>query len=125
MSNLSVPFTIKNINYGFQKAHGMVRLWEQGIKLEFEVVSLGITKSKVDTVEIAYNDLQEVAYDKGWLGDSIILDAHSMMVFDDVPGTEVGTCTLAIKKKNREEGKKLVSKAQLQLSEIMLDELDD
>ncbi len=47
-----------------------------------------------------------------------------MRVFEEVPGTDVATCTIKVKRKDRDEAQSLASHARLQLSEYKLDQLD-
>lgn len=122
----SVPFNIPDINHGLKQANGLFKLWKDGLELEFEEKFLGVfDTSGVQTVRIAYDDLQDIRYKKGWFSDKVIFEGHSMKVFDEVPGTEIATCTLTVKKKNRAEARNLISQAQVQLSERKLDQLDE
>lgn len=121
----SVPFEIPEINHGFKEASGLMKLQDQGIELEFEVATLGLFKSGVQDVHIPYADLREIEYKKGWISDKIILEGISMRVFENVPGTEVATCQLKVKKKNRSDAQNLISKARLQLSEFKLNQMDE
>jgi hypothetical protein len=123
----SVPFEIPDINHGLKKAEGLIKLWENGIELEFEVEDafLGVSKSEVQTVRISYGDLEAIQFEKGWFKASIVLKGTSMKVFDDVPATEAGTCTLKIERKNREEAQALITKARMRHSQYRLDQMDD
>ena len=120
----TVVFEIPEINHGLKEASGLMKLWKRGLELEFEVATLGIFKSGVETVRIDYGDLTDIEYKKGWISDKIILEGVSMKVFADIPGTEIATCTLKVKRKNREEAQSLVSTARMRLSEYKLDQLD-
>ena len=120
----NVPFEIPEINHGFKEASGLMKLSDQGIELEFEVATLGIFKSGVEVAHISYADLQSIEYKKGWISDKIILEGISMRVFQDVPGTEIATCKLKVKKKNRSDAQNLVSSARVHLSEHKLNQLD-
>jgi hypothetical protein len=121
----TVPFEIPEISHGFKEASGLMKLWERGLELEFEVATLGLFKSGVQTARLAYDDLNKIEYKKGWIKDKIVLEGISMRVFEDVPGTEIATCKLNVKKKNREEAQSLVSTARMQLSEHKLNQMDD
>jgi len=123
----SIPFTIPEINHGFQEASGLMKLTKEGIELEFEVKDaiLGVIKSGIKNVIIPYSKLESIEYKKGWFSSKIILNGTSMRVFEEVPGTDVATCTIKVKRKHREEGHSLASHARLQLSEYKLDQLDN
>jgi hypothetical protein len=121
----SVPFEIPDINHGLKKAEGLIKLWEEGIELEFEVEDafLGMSKSEVKTVRLSYGDLEAIQLEKGWFKTQIVLKGNSMKVFDEVPATEAGTCTLKIERKNREEAQELISRARMHHSEYKLNQM--
>lgn len=125
-SNRSVPFEISDINHGLQVAKGLFRLDKDGIELEFEIQDgiIGIIKSGVRTVHLNYADLESITYKKGWFSAKIVLEGTSMRVFEDLPGSEQGTCKLKVKRKNRPEAEKIISTARMHLSEYKLDQLD-
>jgi hypothetical protein len=121
----SVPFEIPEINHGLKKGEGLLKLYKSGLELEFEVEDafVGMVKSGVKTVQISYKDLEAIQFKKGWFGAKIILKANSMKVFDEIPGTEAGTCTLKIERKNREKANDLISKARMRHSEVKLGQI--
>lgn len=125
-TNRSVPFEIPEINYGLKEAKGLIKMWKQGLELEFEVQDglIGILRSGVQTVRIPYGDLNAIEYEKGWFRDKVILEGVSMRVFEGIPGTDVATCTLKIKRKNREEAQSLISTARMNLSEYKLQRME-
>ena len=125
-NNKTVPFHLPEISHGFQEGKGLMKCTERGIELEFEVKDafLGMMSSGIKNVVIPYADLESITYKKGWIGAKAILEATSMRVFDDVPGTEVATCVLKFKRKHRDEAQSMISKARLQLSEYQLDQLE-
>jgi len=122
----SVPFEISEVSHGLKKAQGLMRVKSEGIELEFEVEDsfIGFFKSGVTTVLIPFKDLEEIKFNKGWFSGKVILEGTSMKVFQDIPGTEVATCTLKIERKNKKEAEALVSKAQMLLSEYRLNQMD-
>jgi len=122
-ANKTIPFEIPEINHGLKEAAGLMKQWKRGLEFEFEVATLGLFKSGVQTVRIPYAELNSIQYKEGWIKDKIILEGTSMKVFEDIPGTEVATCTLKIKRKNRDEAQGLISSARMHLSEHKLDQL--
>lgn len=125
-SNNAVPFEIPEVSHGFQKAKGLLKAGDKGINLEFEVTDafIGIMKSGVKNVSIPYSELESIIFKRGWFSSKIILKGTSMRVFDEIPGTEVATCTLKVKRKDNEEAQNLISKARLHLSEYKLDQME-
>lgn len=124
---MAVPFELPEINHGLKKGKGLLKLWDQGIELEFEVEDafLGMYKSGVNTVQISYGDLESIRFKKGWFGAKIELEANSMKVFDKIPGTSAGTCTLKIDRKNSNEAQNLISRARVRHSEYKLEQMGD
>lgn len=122
----SIPFEIPNVNHGFQVAKGLLKLRDKGIELEFETKDafLGIISSGVQSVLLLYKDLESIQFDKGWFSAKIILEATSMRVFEDIPGSEQATCTLKVKRKHRKEAQDLISTARMYHSEHKLDQMN-
>jgi len=123
-ANKTVPFEIPEISHGLKEASGLMKLWKHGLEFEFEVATLGLFKSGVQTVRIPYAELNSIQYKKGWIKDKIILEGISMRVFEDIPGTEIATCTLKVKRKERDDAQGLISSARMHLSEYKLDQMD-
>lgn len=123
----SVPFEIPDVNHGFQVAKGLMKLSEEGVLLEFETQDafLGIIKSGVQTVTLDYENLEAIRLEKGWFSVKIILEANSMRVFEELPGSEQATCILKIKRKHKKEAQDISSRARVLLSEHKLNKLDD
>ncbi|MDX1586173.1 MAG: hypothetical protein R3222_05495 [Balneolaceae bacterium] len=125
-SNKTVPFIIPEINNGFQQAEGLLKLAKEQLEMEFEVKDaiLGVIKSGVKEAVIPFSDLKSIDFKKGWFTTKVILNGTSMKAFKDLPGSELATCTLKIKRKHRDEAETLISQARLLLSEYKLDQVE-
>lgn len=125
-SNRTVPFEIPNVNYGFQVAKGILKLSSDGLELEFEKKDafLGLFSSGVKSVKLSYDELESIRIDKGWLSAKIILEATSMRVFEDLPGTEQAICILKVNRKDKDEAQKVISTARMHLSEYKLEQME-
>ncbi len=123
----AVQFEIPNVNHGFQVASGLLKLEGEHLILEFQVKDafFEVIKSDVEEVAIPLRDLQSVEYKKGWFSAKIILEASSLRALDGLPGADQGECKLKIKRKERKEAEKLVSKIRLVMSEMKLSDLDE
>ncbi|MDX1618761.1 MAG: hypothetical protein R3224_08245 [Balneolaceae bacterium] len=123
----AVPFEIPTVNQGFRIARGLVDLEGERLAFEFQVTDsfVGILKSDVKEAEISLTDLQSIEYKKGWFSSKIVLEANSLRVLNDIPGTEMTECVLKIKRKDRKKAETLVSKARLVMSEMRLKDLDE
>ncbi|HKK46567.1 MAG TPA: hypothetical protein VJ964_13665 [Balneolaceae bacterium] len=125
-NNQSVPFEISEVSHGLQKAQGLLRLKKEGLEFEFEVEDsfIGYFKSGVTTLLIPFGDLEEITFKKGWFSSKVILEGTSMKAFENLPGTDVATCTLKIERKDKKEAEALISKARMLLSEYRLNQMD-
>ncbi len=123
----SVPFKITDINHGLQEAKGLIKTNEEGLELEFEVKDtlVGAFKSGVKTVNVPYGNLKSVILKKGMINSKIILEGISMTAFDELPGVDIATCKLKVKRKDRKEAEQFVSEARLELSEYRLKEMEE
>lgn len=124
-NNYTVPFQITGVNHGLREVHGLLKLKKEALELEYEAKDsfVGMFKSGVTTFTVAFPDLQEISYDKGWFSSRIIIEGTSMKVFEPFPGAEQAVCEMKIKRKHRDEAKRLVSRARMLLSEYKLDQL--
>lgn len=123
----TVPFEIPTVNQGFRIAKGLLKLVGEELEFEFQVTDafLEIISSDVKEVRIKLEELQSIEYRKRWIGAKILIEAKSLRVFDDIPGTEQAECVLHIKRKDRQDAERLVSKIRLVMSEMKLKDLGD
>lgn len=123
----AVSFEIPTVNQGFRIARGLLKLEGEELLFEFQVTDafLEVFNSDVEEVRIELADLQSVEYKKGWFSSKIVLEARSLRVFEEIPGTDGAECVLKIKRKDRGEAQKLVSKTRLTLSEMKLRDLGE
>jgi len=125
-SSKSLPFEIKDVDYGLRKVEGLVNLQGNELVFEFQTKDalVGLVKSEVEEQHIDIGEL-EGAELKGWLRYKLILRGSSLRVFEDLPGTEQGKCKLHIKRSDRETARNLVSRINLLLSEDRIRRLDE
>lgn len=118
----SVPFTIDKLNHGLQEAKGLLKVSETGLDFEFEVKDtiIGVVKSGLTKVQIPFKDIESITFNKGFIKSKIKIEGTSMSSLSDLPGVDVATCTLKIKRKDSNEAANLISKARLGLSEFKL-----
>lgn len=123
----AVQFEIPTVSQGFRKAKGLLKLVRGDLQFEFQVSDafFEIISSDVEEVSIALSDLQSVEYRKGWFGAKIVLEARSLRVFEDIPGTDQAECILKIKRKDKPDAERLVSKIRLVMSEMKLKDMDE
>ena len=123
----ALPFYDDELNAGFMKMEGILRV-ENG-KLAFEYQNkdaiMGAVKSGLRTVEIDLSSIDMMEYKKKLFGGRLILHASRASVFADLPGNELTTRTLKVKREHREIAANIASNVNLYLSEKKLREMDE
>lgn len=82
-------------------------------------------KSDLMTAEVPFSDLQMVEFKKGLFSTKLILHGVNARALKDIPGNDLVSRTLKVKKKNREVAASIASKINLELSEMKLKALGD
>lgn len=125
----TVAFEIPTVSQGFQVAKGLVKLnvKDEALEFEFEVKDsiVGLYSSGVEEVVVPLDRLESIEYKKGLFSSKILLEAQSLKVFEDLPGSEQAEVTLKIKRKDRQDAANLVSRARLAMSEQKLREMGE
>src|SRR5690554_2967552 len=123
----SLPFSIEELNGGFMKVEGILRVEEYNLVFEFQKKDavIEIYQSEVKTESIPLTELAMLEYKKSWFSDKLILHSRRASSFKDLPGKDLTERILKIKKKNRNIAANITSTLNLQLSEIRLKELDE
>ncbi|MDX1636702.1 MAG: hypothetical protein R3281_01950 [Balneolaceae bacterium] len=122
-----VKFEIPNISHGLKKANGILRLVDDYLELEFQEKDalVELFKSDVKVRRIPLCELESVEYKKGWFSAKILLEAGSMKVLEEIPGSDHGSSVLKVDRKEKDDARDLVSKIRLKMSELKLQALDD
>lgn len=123
----SLPFYIDDLNGGFMKLEGILRV--EGGKLLFEFQKKDAVfeayKSDIMTTEIELSDIDMMEYKKGVFTSKLIIHAGRPSVFQDLPGNQLTERVLKVKKKHREIAANMSSNINIALSERKLKELDN
>lgn len=121
-----IPFHL-DVNQGFAEAQGLIHIKKNSLVLEYEVKDAfgGFIKSELKETEIPFDEIESLTYKKGFWGAKVLIDGNSMRTFEDVPGAEQGSCTLKIKRKDRDQAQQSISSARVVLSEYKLNKLDE
>lgn len=122
----SLPFYTDDLNAGFMKLEGILRLEEGKLIFEFQKKDAVFEayKSALKTVEIPITDLAMSEFKKGWFRSKLTLHAERPSVFSDLPGNELTTRVLKLKKKHAEIAAKISSAVNLRLSQHRLNQLE-
>ncbi len=122
----ALPFTIDNLNGGFMKLEGVLRVKEDRLLFEFQKKDavLEAYQSDLKSVEIPLSEIDMLEFKKGWFSAKLILHGKSASSFKDLPGKDLVERVLKVKRKHREVAARISSNLNLKLSEKKLQELD-
>ena len=123
----SLPFFTDDLNGGFMKLEGILRI--EGDELTFEFQKMDAVfeayKSDLKEIRIPLRDIDMAEFKKGLFGTKLILHAKRAAVFKDLPGNDLTTRLLKVKRKYRDVAASVSSKINLRVSEIKLKELGE
>ena len=99
----TLPFSFSDVYGGFAEAHGLARLEESELVLEFEVKDavLGVIKSGLKDVRIPLSDIASVRIKKGWFSSKVVVCTTSLAALADVPTADQAQVTLRVKRANK------------------------
>jgi len=122
----ALPFTIENLNGGFMKLEGILRVKDDHLFFEFQKKDAVIEayQSELKSVEIPLTELEMLEFKKGWFSAKLILHGKSASSFRDLPGKDLIERVLKVKRKHRHVAANISSNLNLALSEKKLQELD-
>ncbi|MEQ9309167.1 MAG: hypothetical protein RLN90_06900 [Balneolaceae bacterium] len=121
----SLPFVIDELNGGFMILEGILRVEKGKLHIEFQKKDnlLGAYKSDLRAIEIELTELSMMEFKKGFFFNKLLLHSKRAAAFKDLPGDELTTRKLKIKRKHREIAANISSNVNLLLSEQRLNEL--
>jgi len=123
----SLPFSIENLNGGFMKVEGILRVEEENLVFEYQKKDAVVEayQSELRTETISISELDMLEFKKGWFSGKLILHGKTARSFGDLPGKELTERVLKVKRKNREVAASISSNLNLRISEQKLNELED
>src|SRR5690554_5259287 len=123
----SLPFSIDNLNGGFMKVEGILRVEDECLVMEFQKKDAVIEfyQSDLKTVKIPIKELDLLEFKKGWINGKLMLYAKSASTFRDFPGNDLMERELKVKRKHRNLAANISSNMNLLISENKLREMDD
>lgn len=123
----SLPFSIENLNGGFMKVEGILRVEEEKLVFEYQKKDAVVEayQSELRTETIAISELDMLEFKKGWFSGKLILHGKSARSFGGLPGKELTERVLKVKRKHRNLAANISSNLNLMVSENKLNELED
>ena len=123
----SLPFTIENLNGGFMKIEGILRVEGESLVFEYHKKDAVVEayKSELRTEEIPLSELEMLEFKKGWFSGKLTLYGKTAKSFGELPGSELTERELKVKRKHRDIAANISSNLNLRLSEKKLKEMED
>lgn len=123
----SLPFSIENLNGGFMKVEGILRVEGEQLVFEYQKKDAVVEayQSELRTEKIPLSELDMLEFKKGWFSTKLILHGKTAASFGDLPGEELTERVLKVKRKHRNVAANISSNLNLKLSEQKLNELED
>lgn len=123
----TLPFSIENLNGGFMKVEGILRVEGEQLTFEFQKKDAVVEayQSELKTEKIPLSELDMLEYKKGWFSGKLILHGKTARSFGDLPGSELTERVLKVKRKHRDLAASISSNLNLKISEEKLKQLDD
>lgn len=123
----NIPFKIKDLFSGFGEARGLMRLTEEGIRLEYQVQDavIGIIKSSIRELLIPYEEIESIRFHRRWWRRSIEIQTKSLRIPAAIPGQSGSSVTIRVFARDRVKIEESLSHASLRLSEIKLQRIEN
>ncbi|MEX0719852.1 MAG: hypothetical protein WD059_04230 [Balneolaceae bacterium] len=123
----SLPFSIEDLNAGFMKVEGILRVEEENLVFEYQKKDaiLEAYQSDLKTQTIDLHEIEMLEHKKGWFSDKLILHGRRANSFKELPGKELTERVLKVKKKHRNLAANISSNLNLMLSEKKLNDLEN
>jgi hypothetical protein len=123
----SLPFSIENLNGGFMKVEGILRVEEENLVFEFQKKDAFVEayQSELKTVTIPLASIDMLEFKKSWFSAKLILHGKRASSFGDLPGKELTERVLKVRRKHQNIAANISSNLNLKLSEQKLNELDN
>jgi hypothetical protein len=108
-----VPFELGSLYGNLANAHGLMRIEDNQLCLEFQVQDslVGLLKSGVKQARIPRGELASVTLQRSWFGlcTRLVIQVTRMETVQDIPGMSQGRLVLSIARKDREAAARLVT----------------
>ena len=122
----SLPFYMDDLNGGFMKLEGILRVESGKLLFEFQKKDAIIEAYKSDlmTAEIDLKDIDMLEFKKGLFTGKLIIHASRPAAFKDLPGNDLTLRKLKIKREHRNTAANISSNVNVFLSEQKLKQLE-
>jgi len=114
---MSVPFKVDAVFTSFADMNGIARVVENALALEFQVKDnlFGIIKSAPREVHVAFTDLEEVTFKRGWFRGVLVVRARRMSALAEIPGHDGAEIRLSFSRRHRDAAQDLASQVSMRM----------
>jgi hypothetical protein len=121
----SVPFKIRYLLGNLARVEGVARLEPDALVLEFSTVDglVGVLRSRVKEVRIPLNDIESVAFKRGWFSGKVRVVTRRVSALEAITGAQGPEIDLKCRRRHRVAADELASALRLQVTDQHLVEL--
>ncbi len=123
----NLPFYTDDLNGGFMKLEGILRVEGEFLCFEFQKKDAVFEayQSDLKSIEIPITSIELAEFKKGMFSSKLILHGKRASSFEGLPGKDLTTRVLKVKRAHRNIAASLSSHLNLKLSEMKLREMDE
>lgn len=111
MSQVVVPFKIKNVFEGFAESNGLLIADKSELKIQFQTKDslFGVIKGNVNEIVISLDQIDEITFKKSLFGSKLTISVADMKLLKGIPGLDSGVITVSIENSNVKKALEFVS----------------
>ena len=98
---VSIPFEISEVHAGFSEAKGIVRIEDEFLVIQVQIVTMGLFKQKPEIIKIEFAAIDEIRLEKRLISDRLYIRPKRLKLLEVVPGKHAMEVKLKIRRKHR------------------------
>ena len=98
---ISIPFEISEVHAGFSEAKGILRMEDEFLVFQVQIVTLGMFKQKPEIIKIEFSAIDEIRHERRLVSDRLYVRPKRVQLLDVMPGKHAIEVKLKIKRKYR------------------------
>lgn len=120
---MSYQFKCDSTN-GFSEVSGSISYKDEGIIFEYQNNYIGLVKGEVYELFIPFSQIEDIELIEKFLSKKLIITVNSLKGLDKFPVLEDYQIKIPIKKKTLEKAKEFIIKANYNLGQFKLDNIN-
>ncbi len=107
----AVPASVYDPDAGFTESHGILRLTETALELQFETKDafFGLFKSGVREASLPFEEIAAVQFARKWHKTELVVTATDLRAVEGVPGVKGGRLRLRFARADRDDAEELAA----------------